>query len=44
MRRDFTYIDDFAEVTLRVLDHTVAPDAGLDPTAPDPGSSRSPKG
>jgi UDP-glucuronate 4-epimerase len=42
MRRDFTFIDDIAEGTLRALDHTAAPNPDFDPARPDPGSSRAP--
>lgn len=42
MRRDFTYIDDIAEGTVRVLDRIPEPNAGFDTDAPDPGSSYAP--
>jgi UDP-glucuronate 4-epimerase len=42
MKRDFTYIDDIAEGTLRVLDRPAAPDPSFDPAAPDPGASSAP--
>lgn len=42
MRRDFTYIDDIAEGTLRVLDRVAAANPGFDPRRPDPGSSSAP--
>jgi UDP-glucuronate 4-epimerase len=42
MRRDFTYIDDIAEGTVRVLDRIAAPNPGFDTDAPDPGSSYAP--
>ncbi|MFM1855386.1 MAG: hypothetical protein RLZ83_695 [Pseudomonadota bacterium] len=42
MRRDFTYVDDIAEGTVRVLDRVAAPSASFDPLRPDPGSSRAP--
>ena len=42
MRRDFTYVDDIAEGTLRVLDRVAAPDLAFDPKAPDPGTSSAP--
>jgi len=42
MRRDFTYIDDIAEGTVRVLDRVPEPNAGFDTDAPDPGSSYAP--
>jgi UDP-glucuronate 4-epimerase len=42
MRRDFTYIDDIAEGTVRVLDKIAAPNLEFDTDAPDSGSSYSP--
>ncbi len=42
MQRDFTYIDDVVEATLRVLDEPAAPDAAFDSDAPDPATSRAP--
>ncbi|HEX8979660.1 MAG TPA: NAD-dependent epimerase [Parasulfuritortus sp.] len=42
MRRDFTYIDDIAEGTVRVLDRIAAPNPAFDTDAPDPGSSYAP--
>jgi UDP-glucuronate 4-epimerase len=42
MQRDFTYIDDIADGTVRVMDHIAAPDAGFDAAAPDAGSSYAP--
>ncbi|TAN48100.1 MAG: NAD-dependent epimerase/dehydratase family protein, partial [Betaproteobacteria bacterium] len=42
MQRDFTYIDDVVEATLRVLDEPAAPDAAFDSGAPDPATSRAP--
>jgi UDP-glucuronate 4-epimerase len=42
MRRDFTFIDDIAEGTVRVLDRAAAPNPDFDPANPDPGSSRAP--
>jgi UDP-glucuronate 4-epimerase len=42
MRRDFTYIDDIAQGTVRVLDQVAAPDPGFDSAHPDPASSRAP--
>jgi UDP-glucuronate 4-epimerase len=42
MKRDFTYIDDIAEGTLKVLDRVAAPDPEFDAAAPDPGASRAP--
>lgn len=42
MRRDFTYIDDIAEGTVRVLDHAAQPNPNFSAEAPDPGSSFAP--
>jgi UDP-glucuronate 4-epimerase len=42
MRRDFTFIDDVAEGTVRVLDRIAAPNPDFDAADPDPGSSRAP--
>jgi len=42
MRRDFTYVDDIVEGTLRVLDRAAAADPAFDPAAPDPGTSGAP--
>jgi UDP-glucuronate 4-epimerase len=42
MRRDFTYIDDIAEGTVRVLDRVATPNPAFDTDAPDPGSSYAP--
>jgi UDP-glucuronate 4-epimerase len=42
MRRDFTYIDDIAQGTVRVLDQVAAPDPNFDSAHPDPASSRAP--
>jgi UDP-glucuronate 4-epimerase len=42
MQRDFTFIDDIAEGTVRVLDRAAAPNPDFDPANPDPGSSRAP--
>ena len=42
MQRDFTYIDDIAEGTLRVLDRLPQPNPAFDTDAPDPGSSYAP--
>jgi len=42
MRRDFTYVDDVAEGTLRVLDRPARGDPAFDPAAPDPGASSAP--
>ena len=42
MRRDFTYIDDIAEGTVRVLDRVAAPNPAFDGERPDPDSSHAP--
>lgn len=42
MRRDFTYIDDIAEATVRVLGHVAAPAPGYDTAQPDPATSHAP--
>ena len=42
MRRDFTYIDDIVEGTLRVLDKTPEPNPDWSGDAPDPGTSYAP--
>jgi UDP-glucuronate 4-epimerase len=42
MRRDFTYIDDIVEGTLRALDRAAVADPDFDPQKPDPGSSSAP--
>lgn len=42
MRRDFTYIDDIAEGTVRVLDHIATPDPHYDNSRPDPSGSYAP--
>ncbi|MDA8382063.1 MAG: NAD-dependent epimerase [Betaproteobacteria bacterium] len=42
MRRDFTYIDDIAEGTVRVLDRTATPNAAFDTANPDSSSSYAP--
>ena len=42
MRRDFTFVDDIAEGTVRVMDHTATGNADFDASHPDPGSSRAP--
>jgi UDP-glucuronate 4-epimerase len=42
MQRDFTYIDDIAEGTVRVLDRTATPNESFDTNQPDPGSSYAP--
>jgi UDP-glucuronate 4-epimerase len=42
MQRDFTYVDDVVEGTLRVLDDPAAPDPAFDATEPDPATSWAP--
>lgn len=42
MRRDFTYIDDIVEGTVRVLDQIPVSNAEFDRTAPDPATSWAP--
>jgi UDP-glucuronate 4-epimerase len=42
MQRDFTYIDDIAEGTLRVLDRIAAPDPNYNNDQPDPSASYAP--
>ena len=42
MKRDFTYIDDAVEATLRVLDEPAAREPGFDAGAPDPATSWAP--
>lgn len=42
MRRDFTFVDDIAEGTVRVLDRVATSNTAFDPMQPDPGSSRAP--
>ncbi len=42
MQRDFTYVDDIAEGTVRVMDHIAAPNREFDSGKPDPASSFSP--
>ena len=42
MRRDFTYIDDIADGTLKVLDRAPSGDSRFDPAAPDPATSSAP--
>jgi UDP-glucuronate 4-epimerase len=42
MQRDFTYIDDIAEGTVRVLDRIAQPNPGYDSQHPDPASSHAP--
>ncbi|MBL0166635.1 MAG: NAD-dependent epimerase [Propionivibrio sp.] len=42
MQRDFTYVDDIAEGTVRTMDRIAAANPGFDSSRPDPGSSRAP--
>jgi len=42
MRRDFTYVDDIAEGTLRALDRPARADTAFDPASPDPATSSAP--
>ncbi|MDP2794829.1 MAG: NAD-dependent epimerase [Sulfurisoma sp.] len=42
MRRDFTYIDDIAEGTVRVIDRPSAANTAFDAANPDPGTSWAP--
>jgi len=42
MQRDFTYVGDIAEGTVRVMDHIAAPNPVFDNGKPDPASSFSP--
>jgi UDP-glucuronate 4-epimerase len=42
MRRDFTYVDDIAEGTVRAMDRIATPNPDFDSNNPDPGSSRAP--
>ena len=42
MRRDFTYVEDIAEGTVRVLDRIPQPNPAFDRAAPDPASSYAP--
>jgi UDP-glucuronate 4-epimerase len=42
MQRDFTYVDDIAEGTVRVLDQPARPDPTYDNARPDPASSTAP--
>jgi len=42
MRRDFTYIDDIAEGTVRALDRIAGPNPSFDSSRPDPGTSYAP--
>lgn len=42
MRRDFTYVDDIAEGTLKALDRAPPGDPVFNPASPDPGTSSAP--
>jgi UDP-glucuronate 4-epimerase len=42
MQRDFTYVDDIVEGTLRALDRPAGGDPGFDARAPDPATSWAP--
>ena len=42
MQRDFTFVDDIAEGTVRVLDRPACGNPAFDPAHPDPGSSPAP--
>ena len=42
MQRDFTYVEDIAEGTLRALDKTAAADLAFNPAAPDSSTSNAP--
>ena len=42
MTRDFTYVDDIVEGTIRVLDRPATPDPTFDPLQPDAASSAAP--
>ncbi len=42
MTRDFTYVDDIVEGTIRVLDRPATPDAAFDATRPDAATSSAP--
>lgn len=42
MRRDFTYVDDIAEGTVRVIDRPAPPDPDFDTQRPDPARSKDP--
>ena len=42
MQRDFTYVGDIAEGTIRVMDHVAAPNPAFDSGKPDSASSFSP--
>jgi UDP-glucuronate 4-epimerase len=42
MQRDFTYIDDIADGTVKAMDNIAKPDADFNSAAPDPASSSAP--
>jgi len=42
MQRDFTYVDDVAEGTVKVLDRIPTPNPAFDTDAPEPGTSYAP--
>ena len=42
MQRDFTFVDDIAEGTVKVMDHIAEPNPAFDSNQPDPSSSRAP--
>ncbi|HVB47887.1 MAG TPA: NAD-dependent epimerase [Burkholderiales bacterium] len=42
MQRDFTYVEDIVEGTLRALDRPASPDPAFDPKRPDPATSWAP--
>jgi UDP-glucuronate 4-epimerase len=42
MQRDFTYVEDIAESTVRLLDHIAKTDVAFNPSAPHAGSSLAP--
>ena len=42
MRRDFTYVEDIAEGTVKAMDRIATPNPQFDSDRPDPGSSRAP--
>jgi UDP-glucuronate 4-epimerase len=42
MQRDFTFVDDIVEGTVRVMDRIAAPTPGFDTYAPDPAGSFAP--
>ena len=42
MTRDFTYVDDIVEGTIRVLDRPATPDLAFDPHSPDAATSDAP--